>query len=255
VPVTLRRAERLAVGHRHACVIRPSNFIECWGTAEAIEDVPGDGDWDAIWADEGSTCALTTTGLLQCWGDFGRLADVGVRYTEADLGDGGFLSAVRESDGGIDRWNGDAVNPEAIPGVYSGLACGSDHCCGLRASDQQIICWGDLSDEVPAPASPTGAVLESGGSTVCTLSEVGLVTCWGQRDCVDGAPAGQATDLSVGPGCSSCAVLLDGELHCWGSGGIGQLDEPAGPFVEVDNSADYACGIRPTGDVDCWGGD
>ena len=53
----------------------------------------------------------------------------------------------------------------------------------------------------------------------------------------------------------SCGLRPDGEVACWGTNWFGQVDAPAGPFVAIDAGASHSCGLRPDGSVTCWGED
>jgi hypothetical protein len=48
-------------------------------------------------------------------------------------------------------------------------------------------------------------------------------------------------------------VRDDGSLSCWGEPELGQLDAPAGTFVQVGAGEGVACALAPTGKVWCWG--
>lgn len=69
-------------------------------------------------------------------------------------------------------------------------------------------------------------------------------------------------DISLGNG-YGCGVTLAGEAICWGEDmaldTLGQA--PAGPFDQASvsnlewwNTNVYACGLRPNGSIECWGG-
>lgn len=66
---------------------------------------------------------------------------------------------------------------------------------------------------------------------------------------------------------SGCGINAAGKLYCWGSDSNGQVGDGAGvsnqslpiqidagfSYLEVAVGNSYACGIRTTGDVTCWG--
>ena len=53
----------------------------------------------------------------------------------------------------------------------------------------------------------------------------------------------------------ACGLTPSGEVVCWGSNRDGQLDSPAGTFVEVDAGTDFTCALTRDGAVLCWGDD
>jgi alpha-tubulin suppressor-like RCC1 family protein len=88
-------AGRLAVGFRHNCVLLTNGELKCWGSNEeaelGLEDITGNkaiiGDQanemgaalattamkaleiEELTAGAFHTCALSTTGMINCWGD------------------------------------------------------------------------------------------------------------------------------------------------------------------------------------------
>ena len=52
----------------------------------------------------------------------------------------------------------------------------------------------------------------------------------------------------------SCGLRPSGEVECWGSDEFGKSSPPAGVFTQITTSEDFACGLRPDGEVECWGG-
>ena len=60
------------------------------------------------------------------------------------------------------------------------------------------------------------------------------------------------TAFSVG-NAHSCGIRPSGEVECWGSNQHGQADAPKGTFTAVTAGSEHSCGIRPSGEVECWG--
>jgi hypothetical protein len=87
----------------------------------------------------------------------------------------------------------------------------------------------------------------------CALRADGSVRCWGinfNGDIQD--QAGPYVQLS-GRYAHFCALTPDGDAHCWGDNGYGQAENQTGPFVGVEVGARHSCGLRPDGAVHCWG--
>lgn len=59
----------VAAAERHACGLRTTGRIVCWGDNENGElDAPAGSDFVAISGVHDHTCALTSAGELECWG-------------------------------------------------------------------------------------------------------------------------------------------------------------------------------------------
>ncbi len=116
---------------------------------------------------------------------------------------------------------------------------------------------------------------------MCVLSHAGQVWCWGQNPCGeigcgDKEPHADPTrvpsvyaakSLSTGIN-NTCVVYGINELSCWGSDNptqegnpfIYETTEPVqlsinffGAMKSVANGRNFACGIRTSGEVTCWG--
>ncbi len=46
---------------------------------------------------------------------------------------------------------------------------------------------------------------------------------------------------------------MGGEAVCWGGGYYGLPLPPGGVFTKIDTSYYFACGLRPSGEITCWG--
>ena len=51
----------------------------------------------------------------------------------------------------------------------------------------------------------------------------------------------------------TCGLRVSGEIECWGRDSDGQLDAPTGPFSAVSAGSSHTCGVRESGEVECWG--
>ena len=156
----------------------------------------------------------------------------------------------------------------------------------MRA-DHSVLCWGDTQDGKYGPSSglytqvslgPTGGCgikldgtidcgvvyqmsltetfdqLSAGPNQDCGIdASSGGVACW--QAVPVAPPSGTFTQVSVGDN-FACAVRTTGEIVCWGSNVPGVLSPPAGTFVQVTtggNGAPYVCGLTPEGTAICWG--
>ena len=67
-------------------------------------------------------------------------------------------------------------------------------------------------------------------------------------------PGGVFASVSVGYA-HVCGLRPDGEVECWGEDWFGQARALAGRFLAVDAGVSHSCGLRPDGTVECWGED
>ena len=125
-----------------------------------------------IVAGESHTCALTTAGAVQCWGNNGN----------GQLGDGSTTGRT---------------TPVAVPGLGSGvtaLAAGGLHTCALTTAGA-VQCWGyndygQLGDgsathrNTPVAVQGLGSgvtALAAGAYHTCALTTAGAAQCWGNN--------------------------------------------------------------------------
>ena len=235
----------IALGGSHACALKSSGAVLCWGSDEfgQIGDGssrgtrpltpvlglgPGSGVM-AIAAGGEHTCAVKSDQSMYCWGF----------NSGGQLGDGTTISrnvnvAVRTLNAGS--------------GVVS-VSAGSGHTCAGR-NDGAVLCWGwnkngQLGDGTRSNRWVPGNVLGAGSGKgrvsagdehSCALAAHG-VACWGSNG------SGQIGDNShvdrllptsvsmldtdidaIAVGYThSCARKIDGVVVCWGNNNTGQL--------------------------------
>ena len=207
--------ETLSVGGRHACGLRASGRIACWGNDMHGQADPPAGRFSGITVGGYHTCALDTAGRISCWGD---------------------------------DTHGQTAAP---PGRYRAVSAGWQHACALR-SDGEVSCWGD--DTHGQTAAPPGrhTAITAGGRHTCALDTAGRISCWG--DDTHGqtaAPPGRYTAITAGA-LQTCSIRHDGAAVCWGTDGTGQASRPGDSFTHLSAGSDYTCGLHPDGDVECW---
>lgn len=275
----------IAVGAEHACAVRGSGRVACWGAG--YQRQIGDGTQaehraptpvlsldDAVAVTVGGThsCALRRDGRILCWGD----------NAAGQLGDG--TTAERAS----------PITVAGLADVSTISAGGSQggHTCARLAAGE-VLCWGYNADGqlgrdetsqwgAPEPVKDFAGVetIAAGGGHCCARMAGGRIACWGNNDygqlgdgTVDRRTApvgvlGVRDAIAVATGLQhSCAVQRSGGVVCWGDNRDGQLgDGNASGWRSVPRpvmglkdavglglGARHSCALRRGEAIVCWG--
>ncbi len=213
----------LALGQSHACGLRASGAVWCWGSngfgqlgdgTLTDRDVPapahGLENIVALTAADNHTCALKSDGVVWCWGS----------NTFGQLGDG--TTASRPV----------AVASFALPAQAVAISTQADQTCALL-NDQSVWCWGSASLERPKriPLPPDDFVqITSGQQFSCARAAGGEVWCWG---------------IVQWTGCDLCASVYPAA--------VAGLEDAA--WIAAAADGQMACALRTNGDIVCWGAD
>lgn len=277
----------IAAGTNHSCALMADGSVQCWG-ANGLGQL-GDGTTDphdtpvgvtglgqdavAITAGHGSTCALTVTGGVECWGN----------GFNGQLGNGTF---------------GYSTQPVPVDGLTHGVVAidaSGGHVCALLQSGE-IWCWGfnaqgqlgngSTSNGEASPVEVVGlgqaaVAISAGGHHSCAVLADASVACWGENDygeLGDGSHGqssvpvpvtgfvGEAAGISAGIR-HSCARSRAGGLQCWGGDGFAQLGNGAdgassnpvqvaglsAGVAWVDAGYRHTCALTRAGGAKCWG--
>jgi alpha-tubulin suppressor-like RCC1 family protein len=286
----------LTVGGWHACGLTGGGGVYCWGLSLQHQAGPGDAAGmescefsaehdtpcarmpvrvdgvppvNAVFAGGLLTCALTSVGTAYCWG--------GDRYGQ--IGDAGGTT-----------FHGLPPTPVAGSHVFTTLAVGWRHVCGLTP-DGQAYCWGynfqgqlgdgttENRDEPTAVAGDVRfAQLTTLGLHTCGVTSGGDAYCWGDNyygQLGDGSVVSRTTPVRVqgGPFAAvrvgefhTCGLTADGVVHCWGANWFGELGDGsrsrrsnpmpiagAVEFTAITTGASHACALARTNAIYCWG--
>lgn len=222
-----------------------------------------------------STCAVTVSGGVKCWGfnQFGQLGDGTTTNRALGADVSGLTAGVAAVTGGV-----------------------NSHTCALT-SGGGVKCWGYNSDgqlgdntgiDRSLPVNVVGlasgiTAIAPGGYHTCALTAAGGAKCWGSngrgqvgnndplstpRTPVDvfGLTSGV---VAIGAGSEfSCALTANQGVKCWGNNLKGQLGDgtltPRNAPVDVVGLTsgaaaisvgyEHACALTISGGVKCWGG-
>ena len=279
----------ISSGETHACAVTTAGGVKCWGSNNqgqlgdgSARDSPTPTDVtglatgvQAVSAGTWHTCALTSSGQVECWG----------ANDSGQLGDGQACGAV-------------CTTPVEVLGLTNvdAITVGFGHSCAV-IDGGGVKCWGEnfqgqLGDgqvcgttcntpvDVSGLTSGTIAV-DAGTLHTCAVTDVGSTKCWGgnwagqlgdgttvDRQApvnVSGLATGAAT-VSSGYG-HTCVLTTVGSGKCWGNNFHGQLGDGSTTDrsipVNVSGMGDdirtiaadggHTCALTDAASVRCWG--
>jgi alpha-tubulin suppressor-like RCC1 family protein len=240
----------LAAGSDFSCALGDDDGVRCWGddSVGQLGDGGGAGSpapvavtglgagIQTLVAQAQHACALTTLGLLTCWG----------ANSDGQIGDGTIAAARVPT-----LVNDPSATPTRLP-AFSSVAVGGAHTCAVAT--EGLYCWGanaqgqvsgtnpgaSLPRPTPVPGMDAIDPVEvtAGAQHTCVLSAGASVGCWGSNSSDQlggGTPIGNAADVVAGAA-FTCALGKDGAVFCWGDNRYGQLAS-GGDTVRVTPAA------------------
>ncbi len=270
----------VGAGDGFACGLRPTGEVECWKFGYAIDaeteeltpawlkttrrgDTPPGEAFTTLTVGARHYCGLRGDGDVEC------LNEIGANATEAEPAD-----------------TTDA-EPYTVPGPYTSVSAGYEHSCAVHQNGD-IHCWDEngfinqitpaATPATPAPPPPSASTKTQAPGSRAASTTASPLTTWQPESAATAAAAAIAESERTTPGFVSvsagwgysCGLHNDGRVECWrwrdGSeprdweieqGGWSVYPEvgrqPQGSFASVSAGREYACGLRPDGQAECWG--
>jgi hypothetical protein len=148
-----------------------------------------------------------------------------------------------------------------LPSTNLTLSSGSAHTCALQGNN--LTCWGQYANQVPAGKSWTALSAFGTPGAVCGIEAGRKVTCWGSYDppglnlALGGplpADGPYYTFISASQS-GSCAIqAVTGTMTCKGQLGYPADVPTTAAWASVSLSYTFGCGLLRSGEVKCWKG-
>ncbi len=294
--------KNISAGNSYTCALTVAGGVKCWGDNHNGQlgdgtttrrttpvDVTGltSGVKD-IFAGYYSTCALTTSGGVKCWGN----------NQSGQLGNGGVVDKSLNSLSTLNTPYYKST-PSDVIGLTSGAIAVSvslNHACALTTAGG-VKCWGvNVNGELGnstynshgsnTPVNVTGltngvVAISSGYEQTCALTTSGGVKCWGANykgQLGDNTTTERKTPVSVSGLTSgvksissgsyhACALTTSGGVKCWGDNSKGQLGDNTitqrispidviganNSVTAIATGGSHSCLIGTGNNVKCWG--
>ena len=156
------------------------------------------------------------------------------------------------ADGTASCWGRNDEGQLDVPGGtrFRQLAVGGRFSCGLRLDDT-AVCWGQVGADWLGDGSGTWALLSARGRHLCALNAEGTAACWGKQSAPP--PEGSRYTAIGGGQHYGCGLTPAGDLECWGRNNYGQAEGREGPFTALAVGRQHLCALRPDGTAFCQG--
>lgn len=270
----------VSIGKKHGCARKDDNSVWCWGTGDYGQVTTSNrpkrlaSQFKTIKTGDSTTCGITSTNVVQCWGhnNHGALGHAPNTSGDSPTSDPSVF--------GYFNPNPVAVLLATTPLSAEKLSLAREHGCALTVTTHQVYCWGSnhvfpiagVADGVdhPLPLEIAGAagateVIAFGAAHACAMIN-SVFRCWGgntfgqfgigtRDDKTTPTPFGNFPSHVLGGGTNESICALTDSLYCAGYTGqgavghgmltgSGDFDEPNPVNVKGRN------GAAKFGDVD-----
>ena len=276
---------QVAVGSAHGCAVTKAGAAKCWGLGTSGQ--LGDEDLMshstpqnvfglssgvvAITAGDTHTCALLSSGLVNCWGQNNR-GQMGLNQAPVS---GLYSTKPRE------------ISASSLANVAF-IVAGKEHTCAIDGSGI-LKCWGanaygqigightsDVTTPYALNLAENVLKVAAGVDHTCAMMASGTVKCWGRNDAGQ-LGLGNTTNYGTAQTVSSissvidiaagkkhtCALTSDKKTFCWGAtpaaGSLSsttprEISDLSGVGVAIFAGEEFTCLQVSTGTgVKCWG--
>lgn len=174
---------QLAVGRAHSCGLLEDKRLVCWGNNARGQAPTGPSlaTYEQVTAAENTTCAIRTGDRnVECWG---TLAESLARTTSGGYSELGIndiaACGIRASDQKLECWGDEPMEPTAA--TFSHVSVGSFVTCAIESVTQKPQCW-YTNDEVDTPDTEM-VTISAGSDHACGVrASDGRALCWGYYD-------------------------------------------------------------------------
>lgn len=276
------------VGLGFTCGLLVSDHVECWGINETGRARPPDSEFSAIHAGTSLACGLRRDGAVECWGSRAGSEPVIIEGHYTAVRAGRVFACALRADRAIVcfryddqpqlrpaaqvevactlRADGAGICVEveedlesipASPDEFVSLAAGWLTFCAIKV-DGSAACWDEhvphgLLHHLEPPSGPFKQIYVSAvGNAVCAIRVDHSAVCWGHLWAgVNGELPGRYSQLALGT-FDLCGLKVSGEIDCWGWS-FDESPPPNGEFLDLSAGESHVCGVRANGDLECWG--
>ena len=262
----------VAAGRYHACAVRATGIIDCWGSNRFGQTDAPDlfSSYTDVIAGSAHTCAFTEffgqPSLKECWGH-NVSGQTEVKRGEIATAGGSHNCAISishdEQSGFMRCWGSNDKGQTDIPRPplddrtrtaysFSAVAAGSEHTCAIKRNGT-IACWGSNSSGQADPPPGQYTAISAGLLHTCAISTDQTLACWGRNSSGrTNPPEGQFTAIEAGV-LHTCALRTDQSIACWGSNNEHQTDAPEGQYTDISAGYKFSCAITTGKALVCWG--
>lgn len=135
------RFREVSVSEAHACAIRDSGTLACWGLNGDGQATPPAGVFISVASGRQHTCARNLDDVVACWGlreTIGHMHGQNARAVHCGESD---YTCIIDPAGALECTGLDSKLNQPPSGRFVQMDIGVDHACAVRA-DGTVACWG-----------------------------------------------------------------------------------------------------------------